>query len=95
MNSGLPVRVTPRSSRNAVIGDREGVVAIRLTAPPVDGAANQALLAYVAEIIGVAPRCVHLVRGARSRQKWIAVDGLDATRLREALLAQRASDTDQ
>ena len=87
MDNAVPLRVTPRSSRTAVIGELdEGVVALRLKAPPVEGAANAALLAFVAELTGVSKRSGHLVRGARSRHKWIAVDGLSADALRQLLL---------
>lgn len=86
MENALPVRVTPRSSRNAVVGEREGVIAIRLKAPPVDGAANAALLAFVADLAAVPKRSVQLVRGQSSRHKWIAVEGLDADALRQLLL---------
>ena len=83
----LAVRVTPRSSRNQVLGLRDGVVAIKLQAPPVDGAANAALLAYVAEQLGVPRREVTLVRGDTSRSKWIAVKGLSAKDLQQRLLS--------
>ena len=83
----LAVRVTPRSRRNQVLGLRDGVVAIKLQAPPVDGAANAALLAYVAELAGVPRRAVTLVRGDTSRSKWIAVEGFSAAELQHALLA--------
>ena len=83
----LAVRVTPRSSRNQVLGLRDGVVVIKLQAPPVDGAANGALLAFVAELVGVPCRDVTLVRGDTSRSKWIAVAGLSAAQLQQRLLA--------
>ncbi len=83
----LAVRVTPRSSRNQVLGLRDGVVAIKLQAPPVDGSANAALLAYVAEQLGLPRRTVTLVRGDTSRSKWIAVEGLSAADLQQRLLS--------
>ncbi len=83
----LAVRVTPRGSRNQVLGLRDGMVAIKLKAPPVDGAANAALLAYVADLAGVSRRAVTLVRGDTSRSKWIAVEGLTAAALQQRLLA--------
>lgn len=49
----VSVRVTPRASSNAVSGFRDGVLHLRLTAPPVEGAANEACRAFVAEILGV------------------------------------------
>jgi uncharacterized protein (TIGR00251 family) len=83
----VAVRVQPRASADAVIGDRQGAIAIRLKAPPVDGEANAALLRFVARRLGVAPRAVELVRGASSREKWIRVEGLNADAVRTALLS--------
>ena len=70
-----------------MIGEREGAIAIRLKAPPVDGQANAALLRFLARKLGVAPTAVELVRGATGRQKWIRVAGLSAEGVRQALLA--------
>lgn len=86
----MAVRVTPRGSRNQVLGLRDGAVAIKLQAPPVDGAANAALLAYVAELVGLPRRAIHLMRGESSRSKWIAADGLSAAELLERLLAAQS-----
>jgi uncharacterized protein len=83
----VAVRVQPRASADAVIGERQGAIAIRLKAPPVDGEANAALLRFVARRLGVAPRAVELVRGASSREKWIRVEGLSADAVRTALLS--------
>jgi uncharacterized protein (TIGR00251 family) len=83
----VAVRVQPRASADAVIGEREGAIAIRLKAPPVDGQANAALLRFLARTLGVAPTAVELVRGATGRQKWIRVAGLSAEAVRAALLA--------
>ena len=83
----VALRVQPRASADAVIGEREGVIAIRLKAPPVDGQANAALLRFLARKLGVAPTAVELVRGATGRQKWIRVAGRSAEAVRQALLA--------
>jgi hypothetical protein len=53
----------------------------------VDGAANAALLNYVAELVGLPRRAIHLLRGDTSRSKWIAADGMTPAELRERLLA--------
>ncbi|NDG74035.1 MAG: DUF167 domain-containing protein [Synechococcaceae bacterium WB8_1B_136] len=82
----IAIRVLPRSSRDQVLGEREGAIAIKLKAPPVDGQANAALLGFVARQLGVPPRDVQLVRGASSRNKWIQVQGYSADDLRAALL---------
>jgi uncharacterized protein (TIGR00251 family) len=82
----VAIRLQPRSSRDQVLGERDGAIAIKLQAPPVDGEANAALLRFVARRLGVPPRDVTLVRGATSRSKWIAVQGRSAAQVRAALL---------
>ena len=73
----LTVRVQPKASRNACNVDESGRVRIALTAPPVDGAANEALIEFVADRLDIAKRCVRLVSGEKSRDKTIAIDGLN------------------
>jgi uncharacterized protein len=60
---------------------------VRVTAPPVDGRANDALRRLIARRAGVAPSRVTLVRGEKSREKTLRVEGVDAATLRERLLA--------
>ena len=83
----VAIQVLPRASHDAVVGERQGAIAIRLRAPPVEGAANQALRRFLAERLGVAPSAVRLLRGERSRRKWIAVEGWSAAALHAALLS--------
>ena len=82
----IAVRVQPRASADAVVGEREGAIAIRLKAPPVDGQANAALIKFLARRLGLPQRDLQLVRGAGSREKWIRVQGLTAAAVRLALL---------
>ena len=79
------VRVTPRSSRNEVLGLQDGVLHVRVTAAPVDGAANSAIIKLLADHIGVAKGRISLVSGAKGREKTFAVDGLTAEELAERL----------
>ena len=72
----LHVRVTPRARRNALGGMEEGVLAVRLAAPPVEGAANKALIALLAEAFGVSKSAVRVESGARSRHKRVRILGL-------------------
>jgi uncharacterized protein (TIGR00251 family) len=81
----LRVRVQPRARRDEVVGERAGAVVIRLVAPPVDGKANAALCAFVAEAAGVPRSRVELVRGATSRDKVVRVLGVAEADLRRAL----------
>lgn len=68
------VRVQPRASRTAVGGAHGGALRVRLSAPPVDGAANDALVEALADALGVPRRAVRIVAGATSRGKVVEVD---------------------
>lgn len=81
----LRVRLTPRASRDEVTLRPDGSLAVRVTAPPVDGRANTALERAVASALRIAPSRVALVRGARSREKTLLVEGLDEQAVRERL----------
>jgi uncharacterized protein (TIGR00251 family) len=81
----LRVRVQPRSSRDAVGGIREGALLVRLTAPPVEGAANAALARLLGRTFGVPPSAVRILGGATGRAKRVAVAGVDLKTARERL----------
>ena len=74
----LPVRVTLRAARNAFDGVTEGALRVRLAAPPVEGAANWALLAFLADALGVPKGSLEIARGGRARKKLVRVRGLTA-----------------
>ncbi len=80
----VPVRVTPRARRNALALEGDTLRAW-LTAPPVDGAANVALLALLAERLGQPKRSVTLLRGESSREKLIAIEGISAEAFRQRI----------
>ena len=86
-DAAVVIWLQPRGSRNQVVGEREGAVVIKLQAPPVDGAANAALLRFVAQCLGVPVRSVQLLRGHTSRRKLISVAGWGSEAVRQALLA--------
>jgi len=73
----LNIRVIPRSPRTLVDGRRGDAILVRLAAPPVDGAANEALIAFLSEALDLPRRDVTLVGGERSRDKRVRVSGLD------------------
>ena len=75
------VRVTPRASRNRVVGVRDGSLKVALTAPPVDGAANEALRKLLSKALGVSKSAVEIVRGERGRTKLLRVRGADESKL--------------
>jgi hypothetical protein len=82
----LRVRVQPRASRDAIGGEREGALLVRLATPPVEGAANASLARLLGKQLGVAPTAVRVVRGAASRNKLVSVAGLDAATARARLV---------
>jgi uncharacterized protein (TIGR00251 family) len=71
----LTVRVIPRSRRNTLEWE-QGILKVRLTAPPVDGAANDALIALLAEHLHLPRRSISIVQGAASRQKVVEIAGM-------------------
>ncbi|MGA7668911.1 MAG: DUF167 domain-containing protein [Nitrolancea sp.] len=72
----ISVHVSPRSSRTAVGGMVDGALRVRLTAPPVDNAANEALVKMLAEFFGLPKSNVAVVSGATSRRKQVLLRGL-------------------
>jgi len=85
----IAVRVTTRAPRDELAGFRDdGVLLARISAPPVDGRANEALCKLIAKAAGVAPSRVSVVRGDRSRDKAVRVEGVDERRLRRQLRSQ-------
>ena len=72
----MDLRVIPRSPRTAIAGVRDGRLIVRVTAPPVDGAANDAVVAALASALDVPRRAVHIVAGETSRIKTGQIDGL-------------------
>lgn len=81
------VRVVVRASRSAIAGEREGVLHVRIAAPPVDGAANKELVRLLARALGVPPRDIEIVSGASSRHKRVRVRGVELARV-EGLWAE-------
>ncbi|HEU4563477.1 MAG TPA: DUF167 domain-containing protein [Gemmatimonadaceae bacterium] len=72
------VRVQPRASRSEVDGVHGDALKVRLAAPPVDGAANEALAELLAEVLGVRAGAVRIVSGRTGRTKLVEVDGVSA-----------------
>ncbi|MEA2575510.1 MAG: uncharacterized protein QOH93_2808 [Chloroflexia bacterium] len=84
---GVTIRVfvTPRSSANKVMGEHNGAVKVALTAAPVEGAANKALVEFLAKVLGVPRSSVSLISGETSRQKTVKVLGLSVEEALERL----------
>jgi uncharacterized protein (TIGR00251 family) len=76
------IRVSPRAKRNHIGGAHDGALKVAVTAPPVDGAANAAIIKLFAKHLKLPKRAVRIVRGETGRDKVIAIEGVDATVIR-------------
>jgi uncharacterized protein len=86
--SALAVRVTPRASRNEIVELLDdGTIKVRLAAPPTDNESNDALLEFLAEILGVPKSRLDIVAGAAGRDKLIAVTDMDVETVHQRILA--------
>jgi hypothetical protein len=86
----LPVRVHPAARRNAITGTHDGALKISLTTPPTDGRANEALMAFLSERLGIPRARIELLTGASSRSKAFRISGITAAELEEKLLLDLA-----
>jgi hypothetical protein len=77
----VDVRVIPRAKKTAFAGTRDGVLLIRVSAPPVEGAANDAVVAFLAEHLHIPRRDIRIVSGERSRHKRIEIAGVTAEQI--------------
>lgn len=82
----LEVLVQPRASRTRVAGEHDGRLKIQLAAPPVDGEANAALVAFLADALSVRKQDVTIVRGETGRRKSVRVRAVTAARATAALV---------
>jgi len=86
--SALAVRVTPRASRNEIVEVlNDGTVKVRIAAPPADNEANDALVEFLAEILGVPKSRLDIVAGASGRDKLIAVLDMDVETAQSRIVA--------
>lgn len=79
------VRVVPRSSRSEIVGEIDGVMKVKLTSPPVDGAANSELIKLIAGKLGVSRSAVEIIGGDTSKTKRLKVTGVTAEQVRSLL----------
>ena len=85
----ISVRVIPRARRTELAGARHDAILIRLSAPPVDGAANEALIAFLSSLLDCPQRAITFISGQTGRSKRIRIDGVSEAAARAALLAGR------
>ena len=83
------VRVQPRAKKNAIVGEVGEALKLALTAPPLEGRANEACVRFLAEVLNVARSSVTIAAGASSRNKVIRVAGLTAAQVKKRLAVGR------
>jgi hypothetical protein len=83
----LDVHVSPRASKSVISGVRDGRLLVRVTAAPVDDAANNAVIASLAKALNVPKRAIRIASGATSRNKRIEIAGLGEAAVRARLAA--------
>ncbi len=81
----IPVRAQPRASRSELAGEYDGALKVRLAAPPVEGAANEELVRFLARLLGVPKSAVRVVSGDTGRNKMVEVDGVAVDDVARAL----------
>jgi uncharacterized protein (TIGR00251 family) len=82
------VRVVPRASRSEITGEHDGALRVRITAPPVEGAANRELARLLAKSFNLSQNAVEIVSGASSRNKVVRIRGLNAKQFEQLILSR-------
>ena len=82
----IDVKVLPRSSQNDIVGEKDGVYKIKLTAPAIEGKGNKALLKLLAKKLGLPKREIRIISGERSRMKSIRINSLTLEQVKKLLL---------
>jgi len=86
--SALAVRITPRATRNEIVEVLDdGTIKVRIAAPPADNEANEALIGYLSEILGVPKSKLDIVAGMSGRDKLISVVDMDVETVHQRILA--------
>ena len=78
----VDVRVIPRAKKNEIAGTRDGAILLRVAAPPVEGAANDAVIELLSSALHVPRKNIRIVGGERSRRKRVAIDGVTEEQIR-------------
>jgi uncharacterized protein len=78
----LAVRVIPRAKKSAIGGERDGALVVRIAAPPVEGAANDALVELLSAALRVPRRAIRIISGERGRHKRVAIEGITIDAIR-------------
>jgi uncharacterized protein (TIGR00251 family) len=81
----ITIQVKPNARRNEVLGIKDGILHLKIAAPPVKGKANRELIEFLSQLLGVSKGSINIERGITGRRKVIAIIGLDRDRILERL----------
>jgi uncharacterized protein len=81
----VSVRVQANAARNRIVKFQDGVLYVKLAAPPVEGKANEALIKHLSEVLDVAKSNVSIERGLTAKNKTVAITGIDLERFRKRI----------
>lgn len=87
MHTTINIRLTPRASRNEIVGRDEEGYRVKVSAPPVEGLANKALVVLLSEKLRIAKRDIEIASGKSARRKTVRIHGLTAEDVARALEA--------
>ena len=85
-NVFIALRVQPKASRESICMEADGRVRVTLTAPPVEGEANKALIVFLAKKLGLPKSAITIVGGLKSREKRVEIQGLGLQKVRQLML---------
>ncbi|PIV20243.1 MAG: YggU family protein [Deltaproteobacteria bacterium CG03_land_8_20_14_0_80_45_14] len=72
----IKVYLQPKSSKNEIVGPYRDGIKVKVTAPPIEGKANEALIRFLAKEFGISPSCVEILKGHHSREKTLKISGV-------------------
>ncbi len=81
----LSVHAQPRAKKNEIVGLHGSALKVKIAAPPVEGAANDEIMAFFAKLLGIPRSSISIERGGQSRHKVLRLRGASATRITETL----------
>lgn len=81
----LTLLIQPKASKNEIVGPHDGALKIRIQAPPIDGRANEELVAFLAKELKLPKRAITVLKGETGRNKIVQIDGIDAEETRARL----------
>jgi len=87
----ISLRVYPNASRNESVGFTDGVLRVKISAPPIKGKANRELIAFLSRLLGVGKNSVNIIKGHTTRNKVVAINGLSREEIMKRLSPKPSS----